>query len=687
MVRFSATMMRGRIAVGRHLWFSASVVLLLSGVARAEPSLEELLGACEFLDVGDVPEGVVHAPESAVYVALPVDGGDDNHPGTSLDRPFATLDRALEYAEAHSETALSIYLRRGVHTYKSKLPEQVISRGNLTIASLPGEFATVRAPYWPGRPGSEREATAFVADGSLEKLAFESLVLLGWRTCFELRAGGGKMADVVVRNVLATDFAPTVEGASSSFLRGAAGGEAGSEGVLAKLALVNVSVMGASCGVELGSAAGGSVRGVRLSHFNYMGGGAALGAAGESGVRLWNCERVLLDHCRIVSAGGGGMVLDGSNVAIVNSYVERAGGAAVELMRDGELINSILYAHPAARLAPLVVHAGPLRCVHSAIVEGPTSYLAAFNYDGSGSGRCEMVNSVFARGGSFYAGTDGLVALSNRFAEITPGAPLVAGQALAADATALNQRANCSGNAVSTLQFASPETGDWRSRAESDWVDAGATAGVLLPSFDYYGRARAQGNGPDIGPAERVVATPTPTPTPTVAPTVTVTPTPTYRVIAAMEARALFDAGADVLFVDVREDFEYRGGHVPGALNLPWNTNVLQNNHATLPEKMKIIYDQRGSRGAAASQFLVNQGHGGVYNLAGGLEAWLALPAPVRPPADYSHDDVVDAADLVLLLRVRPDALLDLNEDFAFDYRDVFLFALSWGRVYRPIVE
>ena len=48
--------------------------------------------------------------------------------------------------------------------------------------------------------------------------------------------------------------------------------------------------------------------------------------------------------------------------------------------------------------------------------------------------------------------------------------------------------------------------------------------------------------------------------------------------VTAEQARELIDSTDDLTIVDVREPYEYSGarGHIPGALNYPWNSGVLQ---------------------------------------------------------------------------------------------------------------
>ncbi|MFD1393785.1 rhodanese-like domain-containing protein [Lacticaseibacillus jixianensis] len=75
--------------------------------------------------------------------------------------------------------------------------------------------------------------------------------------------------------------------------------------------------------------------------------------------------------------------------------------------------------------------------------------------------------------------------------------------------------------------------------------------------------------------------------------------------------------------IDVREDFEFATGHVPGAKNIP--LSELAERYPEVPDGAYIIC-QTGGRSAGAAEFL--QAHGtAVINVAGGTSAW---PKPLE---------------------------------------------------------
>lgn len=87
----------------------------------------------------------------------------------------------------------------------------------------------------------------------------------------------------------------------------------------------------------------------------------------------------------------------------------------------------------------------------------------------------------------------------------------------------------------------------------------------------------------------------------------------------------------DVVFLDVRESYEYETGHIPGAWLIPWNSGVLAEQFSSLPsDKPLIVYCRSGGRGAAATSFLEKNGFTNVMNMTGGFSAYSILPdAPI----------------------------------------------------------
>jgi rhodanese-related sulfurtransferase len=93
------------------------------------------------------------------------------------------------------------------------------------------------------------------------------------------------------------------------------------------------------------------------------------------------------------------------------------------------------------------------------------------------------------------------------------------------------------------------------------------------------------------------------------------------------ELDALLKDGS-IRILDVREDSEFRSGHLPGAVNIPVKR---------LPERMgKLKRDKRyavicesGSRSRGATNFLLDEGFEGTVSVRGGTSAWARSGRPI----------------------------------------------------------
>jgi rhodanese-related sulfurtransferase len=87
-------------------------------------------------------------------------------------------------------------------------------------------------------------------------------------------------------------------------------------------------------------------------------------------------------------------------------------------------------------------------------------------------------------------------------------------------------------------------------------------------------------------------------------------------------------AAGTVLVLDVREDWEFKGGHVRGAIHVPVKR---------LPERVgKLKRDRRyavicqsGSRSRGATDYLIDQGFEGTVSVSGGTGAWARSGRPL----------------------------------------------------------
>lgn len=95
------------------------------------------------------------------------------------------------------------------------------------------------------------------------------------------------------------------------------------------------------------------------------------------------------------------------------------------------------------------------------------------------------------------------------------------------------------------------------------------------------------------------------------------------------EVQALLDSDANVVILDVREEIEFCDstyvvpGHIPGAINMPWNSEYLQDHYGELsPLDSTIVVCRSGNRSNQAANFLDGVGFVHVFDMLGGMNAW-----------------------------------------------------------------
>ncbi len=97
--------------------------------------------------------------------------------------------------------------------------------------------------------------------------------------------------------------------------------------------------------------------------------------------------------------------------------------------------------------------------------------------------------------------------------------------------------------------------------------------------------------------------------------------------IGVAELQAMLAQGG-VALVDVRTDAETARGCIPGAQKLPLHLLPLRL-HELERAKPTVFYCQMGGRSAQAASFAAAQGFADVYNLQGGMMAWMQSGAAI----------------------------------------------------------
>ena len=100
---------------------------------------------------------------------------------------------------------------------------------------------------------------------------------------------------------------------------------------------------------------------------------------------------------------------------------------------------------------------------------------------------------------------------------------------------------------------------------------------------------------------------------------------------ALLERQQQGDESTYVL--DVRSPEEYAAGHVPGAVNIPYDQ--MASRIAEVPrDKDVVLYCKSGRRAGIAAEALASQGYDRLQHLEGDIVAWVEKGRPVETPQD-----------------------------------------------------
>ena len=95
-----------------------------------------------------------------------------------------------------------------------------------------------------------------------------------------------------------------------------------------------------------------------------------------------------------------------------------------------------------------------------------------------------------------------------------------------------------------------------------------------------------------------------------------------YDQISGAEAKAIMDSESGYIILDVREQYEYDEGHIPGAILIPYG-EIADRAEKELPDKDQLIlvYCRSGRRSKIAAEELVKLGYTNVKEF-GGIIDW-----------------------------------------------------------------
>jgi len=96
---------------------------------------------------------------------------------------------------------------------------------------------------------------------------------------------------------------------------------------------------------------------------------------------------------------------------------------------------------------------------------------------------------------------------------------------------------------------------------------------------------------------------------------------------------ALAKSGEQAFVLDVRAPEEFVTGHVPGAVNIPYDQVAAR--LAEVPkDKDVVLYCRSGRRAGMAAEVLAANGYTRLKHLEGDMPAWIEKGQPVETPKD-----------------------------------------------------
>ena len=119
------------------------------------------------------------------------------------------------------------------------------------------------------------------------------------------------------------------------------------------------------------------------------------------------------------------------------------------------------------------------------------------------------------------------------------------------------------------------------------------------------------------------------------APTAAVGPPPRakgFATVSPWQAKALVETRPGLVIIDVRSPEEYMKGALPGSYLVPF-WDAMKGKIVLPPETPLLLVCAVGGRSLAVGRYLEMKGFAEVYNLKGGLEAWVGqrVPLPKKP--------------------------------------------------------
>jgi hydroxyacylglutathione hydrolase len=96
------------------------------------------------------------------------------------------------------------------------------------------------------------------------------------------------------------------------------------------------------------------------------------------------------------------------------------------------------------------------------------------------------------------------------------------------------------------------------------------------------------------------------------------------EILNQISVEELKDDISEYKIIDVRSYTEFDISHIPSAINI--HTGYLKNNIDKISDDEKLVlYCTSGDRSAIGASYLLKLGHRNIYNLSGGINAWIQV--------------------------------------------------------------
>lgn len=105
-------------------------------------------------------------------------------------------------------------------------------------------------------------------------------------------------------------------------------------------------------------------------------------------------------------------------------------------------------------------------------------------------------------------------------------------------------------------------------------------------------------------------------------------------VMAPEDLVARLESGEEPVILDVRSPEEYSAGHIPGAINVPYDQiGAYLDSLEGFRGQEVVVYCRTGRRAGIAEAALAEAGFTQVFDLEGHMQTWQAADHPVAVPA------------------------------------------------------